>query len=93
MGITPGARAANLPCVGHTRRPIPPTELPPANPPLSEPCHLQKSHSPACWNEPAPAWATHGGKPPDHGAAMHGPPSFDVEPRTTQQSEGGTMSR
>lgn len=71
-GNLPAARTANLPCVGHTRRPMPPTELPPANPPLSEPCHLQKSHSPACWNEPAPAWATHGGRPHDHGAVMHG---------------------
>ena len=59
-------------CVDHARRPMSPTELPPANPPLSEPCHLQKSHSPACWNEPAPAWATHGGRPHDHGAVMHG---------------------
>ena len=59
-------------CVDHAQRPMPPTELSPANPPLSEPRHLQKSPSHVGWNEPAPAQATHGGKPPDHGAAMHG---------------------
>ena len=51
-------------CVDHAQRPMPPTELSPANPPLSEPRHLQKSPSRVGWNEPAPAQATHGGKPP-----------------------------
>ena len=64
-------------CVDHARRPMSPTELPPANPPLSEPRDLQKSPSRVGWNEPAPAWTTHGGKSPDHGAVMHGPPRFD----------------